>query len=591
MWVLSVLDLYDATGDKDTLLSLQPWIEKRLNFGLVVAAPTGSLRWSRDDERMGFGFQSPDRPEAFRAFLALLAGASRRYATVIGALGNTTAATVYHSLAQNVTSRIRNGTDWFSKWGMHASADAINAGLVTPIEAAAMLGNMGVFGDPLQLPSLSIFESFFVLRAFGKVNATLQAMYLIKRHYGGMLALGATTTWERFDPQWTDAGCLAPESPPVNAMNSDTSMAHPWAAGATAWLTTYGLGVRATAPGFVRWVALPTIVDLDQLTSVRGTVPTPNGVIRFDLNITRGTLRVDVPAGTVAERIGLPMLGAGFRLVTTAGSTLFSNDSTALKSATNVEHDDRYLYVLGLTPGNHELAFEMHQPTLSVGPMLAGPWNPSNTSFLFPATYHGTDKVTSGVWRGKYGARGYKLFAMGPNGTDIERLPSFIHGVYAASIDPPQGGPPYPKPDTVSCKSAKGRVYACWQWGTTTNDPRVLENPEPSERRVLGGVTSKGWASFHLDVDVEESSPRFNITLFMLDADNLSIRQALKVRDGRTLHTISPMILVEDFSAVGAYVTIEYNGPMRIRFNEVPSPKGNKLGFPPRPVLSGVFFD
>ena len=56
MWCLSVLDLYDATGDRQAFLNLTSWIEQRLDHGVVVAGPNGgSLTWSRDDERMGFG--------------------------------------------------------------------------------------------------------------------------------------------------------------------------------------------------------------------------------------------------------------------------------------------------------------------------------------------------------------------------------------------------------------------------------------------------------------------------------------------------------------------------------------------------------
>ena len=53
---------------------------------------------------------------------------------------------------------------------MHAAADAINANVTTAAEATAMLDDPRFFGDPLQLPSLSPFESFFLLRAFGRVH-------------------------------------------------------------------------------------------------------------------------------------------------------------------------------------------------------------------------------------------------------------------------------------------------------------------------------------------------------------------------------------------------------------------------------------
>lgn len=585
MWVLSVLDLYDATGSNKMLLELQPWIEQRLDHALEVAAPTGTLGWSRDDDRMGFGFESPDRPEAFRAFLALLVGASRRYASAIDALGNTTASTKYTALSDNITARCRTSPSWFEEWGMHASADAITAGLVTPAEVAAMLSDKGAFGDPLQLPSLSIFETYFVLQAFGKINATTQAVYLIKRHYTGMLELGATTTWERFDPQWTDAGCLQHESPPVNAMNSDTSMAHPWAAGATAWLTSYGLGVRATAPGFARWVAIPTLLDDNLRTYLQGTVPTPEGPIQLEVNVSRGILIVDVPQNTIADLIGLPRFSSGLRRVwsRSTGIELFSNNS----NSASVHIDENYVYLVNVSSGHHEYAYEM--ATRVQQQPQSGKWDPSNTSFNFAARFIGTDSKTSGAWRGKYGSKGFKLFAAGQSGSDVTQLPEFINDVYAPSKVPPQGGPPFPDPSTSSCKVAKGR-NCCWQWNIPTNDSRVLENPKSSESRVLGALTSHGWASFFIEVNAADDTP-YNVSLFMLDADQRYIRQALKVRDGKTLRTIAPMILVQDFATTGVYVTYEYAGSMWIRFNEVPSSIGNSGGFPPRPVLSGVFFD
>ena len=81
MWVDTVLDFYDFTGDLGTVRGLASWVEQRLDHADFVATSgtSTSLRWSRDDDRMGFGFESPDKPEARRAFLALLVGASRRY--------------------------------------------------------------------------------------------------------------------------------------------------------------------------------------------------------------------------------------------------------------------------------------------------------------------------------------------------------------------------------------------------------------------------------------------------------------------------------------------------------------------------------
>ena len=164
----------------------------------------------------------------------LLIEASSRYSAIIGTLGNATAAAKYLALATTLTTKAKApGSGWLEAYGLHAAADAINAGIVSDAEAAALLAPGGAFADPLQLPSLSLFESYFVLKALGKIKAGKVAMYLIHRGWSSMVGYGATTTWERFDPQWMDAGLLPAGTffPPVNAMNQDTSMAHPWASG------------------------------------------------------------------------------------------------------------------------------------------------------------------------------------------------------------------------------------------------------------------------------------------------------------------------------------------------------------------------
>ena len=48
-------------------------------------------------------------------------------------------------------------------------------------------------------------------------------------------------------------------------------MAHPWASGATWWLSQYGLGVRPIVAGFARWEAVSRLVDGVDIAWVRGT--------------------------------------------------------------------------------------------------------------------------------------------------------------------------------------------------------------------------------------------------------------------------------------------------------------------------------
>jgi|EP01049_Picozoa_sp_SAG25_P001712 hypothetical protein len=82
-----------------------------------------------------------------------------------------------------------------------------------------------------------------------------------------------------------------------------------------------------------------------------------------------------------------------------------------------------------------------------------------------------------------------------------------------------------------------------------------------------------------------------NISLYFLDYENAYIRQGVKLMSGNLKYkTVAPMAFVEDF-ANGKYVTWTARGSLRFRFIEIPSPLGNIKGIPPRPTVSGVFFD
>eukprot|EP01049_Picozoa_sp_SAG25_P001714 SAG25_NODE_81_length_16694_cov_8.663332_4_plen_351_part_00 len=328
-----------------------------------------------------------------------------------GGLGNHTAATRYSTLAESVEAQIRaGGADWYRAWGMHASADAVIAGIVTPAEGLEMLKETtGVFGDPLQLPSLSNFESFFILKALGKLRATTQAAYLVHRHWAGMLRLGATTFWERFDPQWEDSGCLQADDPPANAMNQDTSMSHPWATGATSFLSEHALGVTATQPGYAAWQAVPLL--LETLTWVKGGVPTPHGPIEVDFDLRTGVFELSAPRECHTGRLGIPKLALGIRSVT-LGELVWTNSSYnhpdgAAEQAQppRVEEDARFLYV-SVGAGTHRVVVEHVVAPVEILPAAppSNKWDPNNTDFDFAATLHGTDSTTGGAWRGKFGS-------------------------------------------------------------------------------------------------------------------------------------------------------------------------------------------
>lgn len=221
------------------------------------------------------------------------------------------------------------------------------------------------------------------------------------RHWSYVTDLGATTTWERFDPQWHDVGVLELDGPPVNAMNDRTSMAHPWASGATAFLTKTALGVTATTPGYATWDAFPAMMgppSAGRLLWVEGTVPVAsldvtNGRVNavaevassigFCMNISAGTCHAFAPRGTTG-RVGIPLLSSGLQRVclnAIPGQTGCDNTEEALVLWRNISGGgtrqdnacsrnvtmsigDRHFILGNLTgPANYHFGFEYFHPT------------------------------------------------------------------------------------------------------------------------------------------------------------------------------------------------------------------------------------
>lgn len=181
-----------------------------------------------------------------------------------------------------------------------AAALAVLAGLRTPAEAeGAVLGR-----DPAK--GLSPFYGYYVLEARSRAVGSGPGLDLLRRYWGGMIDLGATTFWEQFDLDWLPAGRID-ELPKAGERDIHrecgdhcyvglrNSFCHGWSGGPTAWLMDHVLGVTPSAPGFARVRIAP---DLGDLSWARGVVPTPKGPITVEHRKR--------PDGSVESRIELP---------------------------------------------------------------------------------------------------------------------------------------------------------------------------------------------------------------------------------------------------------------------------------------------
>jgi hypothetical protein len=167
-------------------------------------------------------------------------------------------------------------------------AKQANALLVLAELADAKTTNEGHLAkDPFS--GQSTFYGYYVLQARAMAGDYEGCLEVIRKYWGGMLDVGATTFWEHFDLSWIEDSVpidqLVPEG--RKSVHADFgaycfvglrhSLCHGWAAGPTAWLTEHVLGLRPLAPGCAKLAVQPHLAGLEW---AEGTFPTPAGVVR-----------------------------------------------------------------------------------------------------------------------------------------------------------------------------------------------------------------------------------------------------------------------------------------------------------------------
>lgn len=164
-------------------------------------------------------------------------------------------------------------------------------------QAAALMAIAGVmkpdkaFKDYLvkgHEQGFSTFYGYYMLIAEALDGQYEEALNVIRKYWGGMLDMGATSFWEDFDIAWMKGTNRIdelgdPQKKDIGDFGAYCypgfrhSLCHGWASGPTAWLSHYILGIKPLEPGCATVEVNPHLADL---TFVEGTYPTPYGVIK-----------------------------------------------------------------------------------------------------------------------------------------------------------------------------------------------------------------------------------------------------------------------------------------------------------------------
>lgn len=151
--------------------------------------------------------------------------------------------------------------------------------------------------DPITTPYMRFYE----LETLCIDGLQEQVLHEMKAYWGGMLREGATSFWEKYNPEEKGTQHLAMYGRPYGK-----SLCHAWGASPIYLIGKYFLGVRPTKPGYEEYEVHPALGGLKWM---EGDVPTPFGKIHVKMNTHEISVQSDGGHGTLIigdQQISIP---------------------------------------------------------------------------------------------------------------------------------------------------------------------------------------------------------------------------------------------------------------------------------------------
>lgn len=140
---------------------------------------------------------------------------------------------------------------------------------------------------PITTPYFKLYELLALCR-LGYIEKTQD---YIEDYWGGMLALGATSVWEQYDPERSGT-----EHYGMYGSAYDKSLCHAWGSGPILLLGKYVCGVEPTGIGYKTFRVEPKPGKYESFTA---DVPVNGGTVHIEYSENKVTVSADVGGGTL----------------------------------------------------------------------------------------------------------------------------------------------------------------------------------------------------------------------------------------------------------------------------------------------------
>lgn len=297
-WVKILYDLYKYTGDK-------VYLEKQLQYLSECIVTLANV--IKEDGSCDIDFKFIDWPSGSDA----VASDCGVYAMMVTALK--CAAKIFEIFGMKEKSEFcKQNLDKLRRFKpSHNGNKQMGALLSFAGEASAEETNENLLSvNPLK--GVSTFLCYYVLLTRARAGDMVGTLDLIRKYYGAMLDLGATTFWEDFNYDWYEGGrpldsLLADGEYDIHGDNGICcyigyrhSLCHGWSAGVIPFLSECVLGVHISDDDPYHIILKPELGDLKW---VEGSVPTAGGTITVKVNKNGNDVDIeyDAPKGIVVE--------------------------------------------------------------------------------------------------------------------------------------------------------------------------------------------------------------------------------------------------------------------------------------------------
>jgi hypothetical protein len=299
-WFLSIYDYYMYSGDKAFVTQIYPRMQTMMEYVLgrtnkngMVEGQTGD--WVFVDWADGF----LDKKGELSFEQILFCKSLETMAVCAQLVDDKDGFKLYADLSENLKQKLIP-TFWneSKKALVHNTVNDKQGDAVTRYANMFAIFFNYLDADKKQAVKTSVLENdsilkittpymrFYELEALCELGEQAAVMKEMKTYWGGMLREGATSFWEKYNPDESGRQHLAMYGRPYGK-----SLCHAWGASPIYLLGKYYLGVRPLKEGYSEFEIKPALGGLQWM---HGSVPTPQG----DISVYMDKARIKVSANS-----------------------------------------------------------------------------------------------------------------------------------------------------------------------------------------------------------------------------------------------------------------------------------------------------